>query len=115
VTIALPFLLALLVSATLVPIYRGMALRLGYVVASSGGQPMPKAKARAGGVPIAVALFGCAIVVGSFESVPVLLLCSTALFLVGIGTDILGALITTEPMAGARHCIADSTNLGNTN
>jgi UDP-GlcNAc:undecaprenyl-phosphate GlcNAc-1-phosphate transferase len=88
VTIALPFLLALLVSAALVPIYRAMAMRLGYVVASSGGQPMPKAKAGGGGVPIAVALFGCAIVLGSFESVPVLLLCSAALFLVGIGTDL---------------------------
>jgi len=88
VTIALPFLLALLVSATLVPICRAMALRLGYVVASNGGRPMPKAKALGGGVPIAVTLFGCAIVTGSFQGVPVLLLCSAALFLVGLSTDL---------------------------
>ena len=87
-TIALPFLLALLVSATLVPVYRAIAFRLGYVAAPSGGGPMPKAKARFGGVPIAVTLFGCAIAVGSFESVPVLLLCSAALFLVGVGSDL---------------------------
>ena len=87
-TLALPFLLALIVSATLVPICRKVAFRLGYVVEPGDGRPLPKAKARFGGVAIALTLFGCAIAVGTFQTLPVLLLCSAGVFLVGLTSDL---------------------------
>jgi UDP-GlcNAc:undecaprenyl-phosphate GlcNAc-1-phosphate transferase len=94
-TLALPFLLALLVSATLVPIGRTIAFRLGYVVPPDDRRPSSKPKALFGGVAIALTLFGCVIGLGAFETVPVLLLSSAALFGVGVTSD----LFTLKPSA----------------
>jgi UDP-N-acetylmuramyl pentapeptide phosphotransferase/UDP-N-acetylglucosamine-1-phosphate transferase len=71
-TLALPFFVAMLASATLVPIIRAVALRLGYVVPSRGPQASSKPKALFGGVAIALALFACAVAFDTFEAVPVL-------------------------------------------
>ena len=92
-TLALPFLFALLVSALLVPICRIAALRLGYIVQSVDRRAPSKTKTRFGGVAIALTLFICATAVGAFHAAPVLLLCSGALFLVGVTGD----AITLKP------------------
>jgi UDP-GlcNAc:undecaprenyl-phosphate GlcNAc-1-phosphate transferase len=92
-TLALPFLVAMLASATLVPIVRAVALRLGYVAPSRGPQASSKPKALFGGVAIALPLFGCAIALETFEAVPVLFWSSAAIFSVGIASD----LFTLKP------------------
>jgi UDP-GlcNAc:undecaprenyl-phosphate GlcNAc-1-phosphate transferase len=89
VALALPFLLALLVSATLVPICRSLALRLGYVVEPIDRPSPTKVKARFGGAAIAFTLFICATALGAFTAAPVLLLCSGALLLVGITGEVI--------------------------
>ena len=61
-TLALSFLLALLVSATLVPLGRTIAFRLGYVVPANDRRPSPKPKALFGGAAIALTLFGSPVV-----------------------------------------------------
>jgi UDP-GlcNAc:undecaprenyl-phosphate/decaprenyl-phosphate GlcNAc-1-phosphate transferase len=92
-TLALPFLVAMLASATLVPIVRAIALRLGYVVPSRGPQASSKPKALFGGVAIALTLFGCAIALDTFEAVPVLFWSSVVLVGIGIASD----LFTLKP------------------
>lgn len=92
-TLAVPFLFALLVSAALVPMCRAVALRLGYVVQATERRSASRPKALFGGVAIALTLFGWAAVVGVFETNPVLLLCSAALFVVGVTSD----LFTLKP------------------
>ncbi len=94
-TLALSFLLALLVSATLVPLGRTIAFRLGYVVPADDRRPSPKPKALFGGAAIALTLFGCAIGLDAFEAVPVLLVSSVVLFGVGLASDI----FTLKPSA----------------
>jgi UDP-GlcNAc:undecaprenyl-phosphate/decaprenyl-phosphate GlcNAc-1-phosphate transferase len=91
VTLALPFLLALLLSAILVPVCRSVAFRLGYALDRS--QPGTKPKALFGGVALALALFGSAATVGVIGAVPVLLSCSAILFAVGLASD----LFTLKP------------------
>ena len=92
-TLALPFLLALLVSATLVPIGRAIALRLGYAAQPNSRRSPSRPKALFGGVAIALTVFGCAAALGVFESMFVLVLCSAALFVLGVTSD----LITLKP------------------
>ena len=87
-TLALPFLLALLVSVTLVPMFRAVALRLGYVVPSREGETSPRPKALFGGAAIALTLFGCVIALDTAAGVPVLLLSSAVLFCVGLASDL---------------------------
>lgn len=97
-TIALPFFVALLVSATLVPICRAIALRLGYIVPAADGPPRSP-KALFGGVAIALTLFICSAAAGAFAAVPVLLVCSGALFLVGVSSDLLTFKPSTKVVA----------------
>jgi len=97
--LALPFVLALLVSASLVPICRLVALRLGSVVPASELQPSSKPKARFGGVAIAVTLFSCAAALGAFETIPVLLTCSAALFVLGLASDLFTLRPSTKVVA----------------
>jgi UDP-GlcNAc:undecaprenyl-phosphate GlcNAc-1-phosphate transferase len=98
-TLVLPFLVAMLASAILVPIVRAVALRLGYVVLSRGPQASSQPKALFGGVAIALTLFGCAIALDTFEAVPVLLLSSAALFCVGIASDLFTLRPSTKLIA----------------
>ena len=99
VTLALPFVLALLVSASLVPICRLVARRLGYVVPPNDLQPSSKPKARFGGLAIAVTLFSCAAALGAFEAVSVLLICSAALFVLGLASDLFTLRPSTKVVA----------------
>ena len=98
-TLALSFLFALVVSAALVPICRSVALRLGYVVQGTDRQSASKPKALFGGVAISLTIFGCAVAVGLFETVPVLLLCSAALFAIGLTSDIFALKPSTKLVA----------------
>lgn len=100
VILLLLFFLALVVSATLVPIWRTLALRFGYVIVPpDDGQSQSRAKARFGGVAIPVTLLICSIAVDAFSSVPVLLVCSGALFLFGVVSDLLGTKPSTKVIA----------------
>ena len=93
-TLALSFLLALLVSATLVPICRLVAFRLGYIIVQRDDpESLSKAKARFGGVAIPLTLFMCALGTGALTAVPVLVFCSGLLFFVGVTSD----LFTLKP------------------
>ena len=97
-TIALLFLLALLLSAALVPVCRMFALRLGYV--QSDQRPAaPRPKALFGGVAVALTLFGCSAAVGAFEVIPVLLACSAVLFALGVAGDLYGLRPSTKLVA----------------
>lgn len=98
-TLALSFLVALLVSAALVPICRLVALRLGYVVQGSDRRPASRPKALFGGVAISLTIFGCAVAMGVFFTVPVLLLCSAALFAVGLMSDLFALKPSTKLVA----------------
>lgn len=92
-TLALPFFLALLLSAALVPICRLAALRLGYTVPAVDGDPRARPKARFGGIAIVAALLLCAAAIGAAQAVPVLVACSVFLFVVGI----VGDIVTLKP------------------
>lgn len=92
-SIALPFLLALLVSASLVPACRAAARRLGYT--TSGLRPTPLF----GGVAIALTLLGCAAALGAVSAIPVLIVCSTALFLFGLASDLFALKPSTKLVA----------------
>ncbi|MDA1184520.1 MAG: glycosyltransferase [Acidobacteria bacterium] len=96
---ALPFLLALLVSATLVPMFRSAARRLGYLVPQKDHQTSSKPKTLFGGVAIALTVFGCAIAFETFETVPVLLISSAALFMVGAASDLFTLKSSTKLVA----------------
>ena len=84
-------------SATLVPICRVVATRLGYF--ARGRQTPSKPKALFGGVAIALTLFAGAAATGVVQSVPILLLCSAALFLVGVATDLFALKPSTKLVA----------------
>ena len=100
-TIALSFLLALLVAAVLVPVCRAVALRLGYlIVPPHDRQSLSRAKVPFGGVAISLTLFICATAVGAVAAVPVLLVCSGVLFLVGVTSDLLTLRPSTKVVAG---------------
>ncbi len=86
-TIALPFLLALGLSAVLTPLGRAAAFRLGYVAHATDGRSLPKPKARFGGIAIAVSAFLCSVVIGAFDVAPVLLVSGGVLCLFGIASD----------------------------
>lgn len=103
--LVLPFLLALLVSAALVPICRAVALRLGYVVQTPNGlvsedrEPRSRTKALFGGVAIVLTVSGGTIAMGAFQPVAVLFVCSAALFLVGLSSDLFRLKPSTKLVA----------------
>jgi UDP-GlcNAc:undecaprenyl-phosphate/decaprenyl-phosphate GlcNAc-1-phosphate transferase len=92
-TLAPPFLLALLLSLALVPMIRAVAMRLGYLAPVREGETASRPKALFGGVAIALALFVCVIALGLAEGGWVLLLSSAALVGVGFASD----LFTLKP------------------
>lgn len=94
--LAVPFFLALLVSAALVPVCRIAALRLGYVAKAGDGRPQPRAKARFGGVAIVLTLFGCGAAISAFDAVSVLLACSALLFVIGVASDLFALRPSTK-------------------
>lgn len=98
-TLALSFLLALLVAAVLVPIWRAIAFRLGYVASPSEGRPLARRKARFGGVALALTLFACVPAVGAVGTAPVLLTCSAFLFLIGFVSDLFSLKPATKLIA----------------
>ena len=100
VSIALPFLFALLVSASLVPACRAVAVRLGYLVPASPESPVRRRpRALFGGIGVALSLLGCAVALGSATTIPVLVLCSAALFLIGLATDLFSLKPSTRLVA----------------
>lgn len=99
VPIALPFLFALFVSATLVPICRQIALQLGYVVAAAHRPPAAKPKALFGGVAIALTLFGCAAAVGVLTMLSVVIACSAVLLAIGLASDLFALKPSTKLVA----------------
>lgn len=98
-TLALSFAFALLVSALLVSACRVVARRLGYVVTPPPHHADRPAKALFGGVALALTVFGCAAAVGAFRTVPVMLVCSAALFLVGLLSDVFSLRPSTKLVA----------------
>ena len=98
-TLALFFAFALLVSALLVSACRAVARRLGYVVTPPLHHSGHPAKALFGGVAIALTVFGCAAVFGAFRTVPVVLVCSATLFLVGLTSDLFSLRPSTKLVA----------------
>lgn len=103
-TLAQPFLFALLVSAILAPICRTIALRLGYLAVDrapvpEGRQDVTPPKALFGGVAIALTLFGGVIAFGAFPAVAVLMLCSAALLLIGLTSDLFPLKPSTKAIA----------------
>ena len=97
--LALPFVLAFLVSAAVVPVCRTVAFRLGYAIRSNDRQTPSRRKAVVGGLAIALTLFGCSTAVGAFQVIPVLFLCSAALFLVGTASDLFALKPSTKLVA----------------
>jgi len=89
VTLALSFLLALVVSATLVVVSRTVALRLRFIVPPAERQAPGTVKTLFGGVAIAVTVAGCTIALGLFPAVPVVLLSGLAMCGVGLASDFL--------------------------
>jgi UDP-GlcNAc:undecaprenyl-phosphate GlcNAc-1-phosphate transferase len=85
-----------MVSAALVPICRVAAVRLGY---ATQRLPATKPKALFGGVAIALTVFGWAVATGAFATLPVLLLCSAGLFLVGLASDLFTLRPSTKLVA----------------
>ena len=76
-------------SAALVPVCRSVALRLGCQVPPKASLPPPsRTKALFGGAAIVLTLLACAPVIGAFRTIPVLFLCSAALFVVGVASDV---------------------------
>lgn len=87
-TLAIPFVLALVVSATLTPIGRTIARRLGWHAKPVAGQTSVRTKALFGGVAIGLTLFITAGITGNLAAAPVLLICSGVLMLVGAVSDL---------------------------
>ena len=99
-TLGLPFLLAFLVSAALVPIIRAVAFRLGYItVRSDESEAGAKAKARFGGAAIPLTLLACSLALDAFAAVPVLLACSAGLFIFGFASDLFTSKASTRAVA----------------
>lgn len=105
-TLAQPFLFALVVSLILVPICRAVALRLGYVaderVPASRDREGRPPKALFGGVAIAVTVLGGAVVIGALPALAVLMLCSAVLLAVGL----IGDVVSLRPSTKAVGLIA---------
>ncbi len=69
---------------------RHVAFRFGYIIVEPAPHRAPsKPKARFGGAAIALALFLCSAAMGIVPAVPVLLVCSAAVFMVGLARDLL--------------------------
>ena len=73
----------------MVPILRALASRLGYItVQSNEPHGLSRAKARFGGAAIPLTILLCAPALGALSAMPVLLLCSGAVFLLGFASDL---------------------------
>ena len=83
----------------MVPVCRTVASRLGFQRRSVDREPPSRAKPAVGGVAIALTLFGGATAVGAFQTIPVLFLCSAALFLVGTASDLFALKPSTKLVA----------------
>ncbi len=98
-SLALVFLLALFLSAVLVPVGRVVAFRLGYIAIPAGDPESAKPKARFGGVAIFASVLIGAAVTGVFSAVPVLLACSAALLVFGLACDLFSLKPATKVVA----------------
>ncbi len=83
----------------MVPVCRTVGFRLGYAIRFNDHPPPTRGKAAFGGVAIALTLFGCATAIGAFQAIPVLFLCSAALFLVGTASDLFALKPSTKLVA----------------
>ena len=103
-TLAQPFLFALLVSAILVPICRAIAVRLGYLAVNRAFVPRARQdgsrpRAPFGGVAIALTVFGGAMAIGAFPAIAVLMWSSAALLCVGLTSDLFPLKPSTKAIA----------------
>jgi UDP-GlcNAc:undecaprenyl-phosphate/decaprenyl-phosphate GlcNAc-1-phosphate transferase len=99
VTVATPFLFAFVVSAVLVSVCRAVAFRLGCVIQPKEDHFHSRAVALLGGVGIAGSLFAASFAFGLVDAVPLLLVGSGILMVVGITHDLLNLKPYTKLVA----------------
>ncbi len=98
--LVVPFLVAFVLSAALVPLCRALSLRLGYLtVPTEVGHPPSRAKARFGGAVIPLTVFVCSLAINASLAVPVLIACGCILFLFGIASDMFAIKPSTKVVA----------------
>jgi UDP-GlcNAc:undecaprenyl-phosphate GlcNAc-1-phosphate transferase len=97
--VAVPFLTALTLSLLLVPVFRGLARRLGLVAHPKNDRWHRRPTALLGGVAIACALFGGLLASDAIRSQPVLLVCAGLIFALGLTDDLISLKPSTKLVA----------------
>jgi UDP-GlcNAc:undecaprenyl-phosphate GlcNAc-1-phosphate transferase len=97
--LALPFAGSLILSLILVPLCRVVAVRLGFVSGPREDRWNRKPVALFGGVGIALAFFGCSLVFGVAQKLPVLTVTAALTFAFGLVDDVLTLKPTTKLIA----------------
>jgi UDP-GlcNAc:undecaprenyl-phosphate GlcNAc-1-phosphate transferase len=93
------FLMAFAISAALVPVCRALSRRYGRVAHPREDRWHRRPVALFGGVAMGVTLVVCAAIFGLYRDVPVLLICATLAFLVGLVDDFLTLKPSTKLIA----------------
>jgi UDP-GlcNAc:undecaprenyl-phosphate/decaprenyl-phosphate GlcNAc-1-phosphate transferase len=98
-SIGAPFLAALLLSLSLVPICRVLALRFGFVARPRQDRWHQRPVALLGGVGIAVVVFACAAAFHLLSTLPVVMVTATLMFATGLVDDLLSLKPATKLIA----------------